>query len=297
MSSALPQVDPVDAPKPPQGDSSSSTASSMMSDLKKTASDAASSVGKPTSGAFDKITGHSAFKEQVLELQRWDQPFNSALVVAAVTFVFVMTQGEEAYSPINLLCYVLMIRLGLVTSCRYALSATEGPEKLRSLRKALTNLCDGLEKWLPIPDQKQVANVIGGSASLLEAKVNGACKSMDEATKPTAAGWKSFKVVLAHLAGAIVVFKIFTLYTLMYLTFMHQMLWPALYQRNQEKIDEVSAKVWTQIEPHVEAAKAKIQEIYVKVEAIVSEKFHEVKDKLNNRAANKTSQPTANKTE
>ncbi|GBG31743.1 Hypothetical Protein FCC1311_079682 [Hondaea fermentalgiana] len=284
-------------PVAPIGKDAGSTSASMSESFQSAKTAASNAVKQPSSGLLDKLPGsQSAFKEQVLELQRWDQPFNSAIVVAAVTFVFVMTWGEEAYSAVNLLCYLVMIRLVVIAACHYALEATKGPEKVRSLHNALRSLCDGLEKWLPIPAPKQVSSIIGGSASLIEAKINGACKSLDEATKPTSSGRHALKIVLAHLVVTIIVFKIFTVYTVMYLAFMHQMIWPALYQRNQEKIDEVSDAAWSKVEPHVEQAKAKAQEAYAKAEQVVSEKVSQVKEKMQQKTA-KTDQPATNKTD
>lgn len=212
--------------------------------------------GLPSVGSLKASVGFSPqFKEQLQELQAWDMPVNSLAVLAAGTAAYYMTKFQ-GYSMVNLVCYVLMFRLLVVAAGRKAVAAASSREALATPRAWAEKGIVLIESTLFIPSPSHVSNVVGGSASLLEAKVNKVCQALSEATDPTN-GFGKLKVVMAHLIVVVVVFRFFSLWTLLYLSFAYAMVWPALYKRHQDKIDDMAANAWDKAQPHMEAAKEK----------------------------------------
>merc|ERR1719215_1762326 len=106
---------------------------------------------------------------------------------------------------------------------------------------------------------------------MVETFINDVCKFLAEATEQTEKGHQTFWKALGGLVGFMIVLRLFSVWTLIYIHVMFQLSWPAVYAAHKEKIDSAFAKAQTKLEPHVAAAKEKLTVVKDKAKAKASE--------------------------
>lgn len=238
-----------------------------------------SSVKAATTPASDDFT------EAWQELQAWDQPFNSAIVLFSLVSVFWLTYGEDGYSVVSLVLLAILVRIGLVAAARLALAKTAGVPKLKSISAMVERVSLTIESFLVIPSPDQVTMFVDGVAKLVKAKLNKWCKVLVEATEPSEEGHRKLQIVVSHAVAALIVLYFVDFWTLVFLYSVHRLCWPAVYSRHQEKIDDAYQKGWTKAEPFVEAGKAKAKELakagIEKMEQVSAQAKAKIQERLN----------------
>mmetsp|Transcript_4706 Transcript_4706/g.7085 ORF Transcript_4706/g.7085 Transcript_4706/m.7085 type:complete len:287 (-) Transcript_4706:1978-2838(-) len=207
----------------------------------------------------------SKLREQIKEIQMWEQPVKSLGVVGAITFAYYMT-GEDGYSLYTLVCMVLIFRIVSVSVLKRMVVSVNKKEKAKSLGSALQRTSDMIEGFMVVPTPSQVTTLVQGVADMLEAFVNCKCNKLREASQPTKEGAAQLKKTIAMLAGVGVVLWMFEVRTLVYFYVLFQLTWPAVYARHPEKVDKVHAQVAEKVQPHVEKAKEQMDVVQKIVE-------------------------------
>jgi hypothetical protein len=220
-------------------------------------------VARSAAAAAGKGAAHEELREQLAELQSWDQPFASASALAAATAVFYSTQGAEGWSLLGLVCWVLLARLLTVAGLRRALAHVEARNvaSLKPLVAGLQKLVVAVEGTLVMPSPESVGKLVRGLAALVEAHSNAVFKALAEASEPTPEGAAALNKAVAHLAGLIVALWLLAPGTLLYLYVVLQLTWPAIRARHGARIDASVAKVQDKAAPYVAQAKAKAGEL------------------------------------
>ncbi len=239
---------PVDAPLAGLSDATRGAARS--------AAGAAGAVGKG-------LAGEEELREQVAELQSWDQPFASACALAAATALFYLTQGADGWSVLGLVCWVLLARLLTVAGLRRALALVEARNapNFKPLVAGLQRLVVAVEGTLVMPSPESVGKLVRGLAALVEARSNAVFKALAEASEPTPEGAAALKKAVAHLAGLIGALWLLAPGTLLYLYVVLQLTWPAIRARHGARIDAATAQVQDKAAPYVAQAQVKANEL------------------------------------
>lgn len=199
-------------------------------------------------------------KAALAELQSWDDKAKSGTVVALSFVTFWLTYGDDGYNLASVVCYLLALRILLLSASRQALESVEKSdkkEKLASVVSLAQRIVVGLESVLVVPSPSSVSKVVGGFAALIESRVNKVCAYVVLASEPSEEGKRAFFGALGHIVGLLVALRFASVGTLLFVYVLYQMTWPAIYSRHQEKIDAAVAKAKAAAAPHVEVAKEK----------------------------------------
>jgi len=210
------------------------------------------------------------FAEQIREIQEWDQPLNSSLALASVVGVYYLTAGNAGYSIVSLLCCSVVVRLVSVAALRRSIAKLSGNEKTKSIVSFLERLVLLSEEWFVIPSPQQIKSLTQTGAKLMEALLVFVCTKLARATDPTPEGALILKKVLGAISILLLGLQFLSLQTALFLIAVHQLTWPAIYNKYQTKIDAAFNKASGALAPYTDKAKGKIDELYVVAEAKIS---------------------------
>lgn len=237
-------------------------------------------------------------KASLSDLQSWDDKAKSGTVVALSCLTFYLTFGDDGHNVASVVCYILALRILMLSAVRAALESAEkssNKEKLQTFVNLAQRIIVTLETVFFMPSPSSVHKIVGGFAALIESRINKVCAYVVLATEPTEEGKRAFWGALGHIVGLLVTLRYASVSTILFVYIMFQMTWPAFYARHQEKIDASYAKAQEKAAPHVAVAKEKAaiakdmavekaQEVLAKIQEAAKPHIAKLMSKINKNA-------------